>query len=141
MLRLAPREVPQGIEELDPLQRGSLVHGRAIDADGKPLAGWRVEFVGLGAPWFDVCTVRDDGAFVLPNLPGSVGRLLLWSKEHGHELPMLVEPSVLPDSGPVELRLSVAPDSLGVLQVAVLAPPGVSAKGLKVRAWQEATPT
>ncbi|MEO6597796.1 MAG: sigma-70 family RNA polymerase sigma factor [Planctomycetota bacterium] len=120
------------------LKRQATVRGRAVDKDGKPLAGWRVEWVSGQTPWFDACTVADDGTYVLPNLPGDTGRLLLWRGKGQSSLPALVTGDVLPNSGEVELRFD-AELSSGVLQLEPALPNGVDKATVEARIFQEDT--
>lgn len=120
------------------LQRQITVRGRAVAADGKPLEGMRVEWVGSEIPWFDGCTVAGDGSFVLPNLPGGTGRLLLFRNRQSPGVPVLVSDDVLPDSGEVALRLDPAVCS-GELQLEPALPEGVDRGAVEARVFQEAT--
>lgn len=120
------------------LQRQITVRGRVVDPDGKPLAGMRVEWVGGGMPWFDGCEVAADGSFVLPNLPGGSGRLLLFRTQKGPGVPVLASDEVLPDSGEVALRLDPAACE-GTLQLEPTLPDGVDRGAVEARIFQEAT--
>jgi hypothetical protein len=120
------------------LQREATVRGRAVDAAGKPLAGWRVEWAGTQVPWFDACTVAGDGSFVLPNLPGGAGQLLLSRGDGSDKLPVLQVSGVLPDSGPVELRFD-AGSSNGTLQIEPALPDGLERGAVEVRVFQDDT--
>ncbi|HEX5050588.1 MAG TPA: sigma-70 family RNA polymerase sigma factor [Planctomycetota bacterium] len=120
------------------LQRQATVRGRAFAADGKPLAGWRVEWVGVQTQWFDACTVADDGSFVLPNLPGDRGQLLLWRDKGAKTLPVLTMADVLPNSGEVELRYDPEACS-GTLQLEPALPDGVDTAAVEARIFQEET--
>ena len=112
------------------------VRGHALDADGKPLGGWRVEWVGTQTPWFDACTVADDGSFTLPNLPGGAGQLQLWHKDSDIRLPLAALGNVLPDNGDTELRFD-AGTGVGRLQLEPLLPDGVDKGAVEVRLFQE----
>ncbi len=116
------------------LDRGSVVRGRAVDAGGKPLAGWQVEYVGDSVAWADSTTVGKDGAFVLANLPAGTGHLLLWPSEHA-SLPAAVERNVQPGAGEVvfDLKKRGAPD--GTLRLTPELPGDVGA--VEVRVWQQ----
>ncbi len=86
------------------LRLGQRIEGKATDQDGKPLAGWIVEYEAHDGQWVDRALVRDDGAFTLPNLPGGAARLLL--RENSNAVPTAIVASVLPDSGAVHFDLS-----------------------------------
>lgn len=119
------------------LRRESTVRGSVHAADGAPLSGWRVEWVGVQVPWFDSCEVADDGAFVLPNLPGGPGDLLLWRNDSS-SLPVMRVENVRPDVGEVGLRVDPA-ECAGVLRIEPLLPDGVDEAGVEVRVVQEET--
>ena len=120
------------------LERQARIVGKAIDQDGKPLAGWRVELVGAGGPYFDACTVHEDGSFELPNHPGGPGTLLLWHRNRAAKLPVLVEPTVLPDNGEVLLRLH-KDAAASQMQIEPVLPDGMHGVAAEVRVWQEET--
>lgn len=113
------------------LNRGRAIVGQVLGADGKPLRGWRVEFVATHEPWIDACETREDGRFVLPNLPGP-GRLLLFAPD-GPRLPAAVEPYVVPGAGDVCIDLRTRGEPKGVLLIPLRCSPGVG--GAEARVW------
>jgi hypothetical protein len=118
------------------LRREARVEGRVLTRSGEPLAGWRVEWVGTAEPWFDACTTGADGGFVLPNLPGGAGSLLLWNDRAEARLPAQRLDHVLPDNAPLELR--VDPEVCkGALLIEPLLPDGADRAALEVRVFQE----
>ncbi len=119
------------------LRREVTVRGKALASDGKPLAGHRVEWVGTRTLWFDAAAVGKDGTFVLPNLPGGEGRLLLWRGEDSARLPVAWA-DVLPDNGEVVLRLDPATTN-GQLVLEPLLPEGIDQAAVEVRIFQEDT--
>ena len=86
------------------LRREQCIEGTALGENGKPLEDWFVEYEALDGSWVDRTRTRDGGKFLLANLPGGPGRLLL--REEAHRVPTAVVPSVLPDSGPVAFDLA-----------------------------------
>lgn len=86
------------------LQLGSCIRGRALAPNGAPLAKALVEWRALDQSWADVTEVGDDGTFVLANLPGGPGQVLLLPPDGARRLPLAVAPSVLPDTEGLELR-------------------------------------
>lgn len=86
------------------LQLGSCIRGRALTPNGAPLAKALVEWRALDQSWADVTEVGDDGTFVLANLPGGPGQVLLLPPDGARRLPLAVAPSVLPDTEGLELR-------------------------------------
>jgi len=95
------------------LQRGQRIEGKVTAAAGKSLLGWIVEYEALDGQWVDRALVRDDGAFTLPNLPGSAARLLL--REDANAVPTAIVASVLPDSGAVAFDLSGEAEPKGAI--------------------------
>jgi len=85
------------------LQLGSCIRGTARTPSGVPLAKALVEWRALDQSWADVTEVGDDGSFVLANLPGVPGQVLLLPPDGARHLPLAVAPSVLPDSAGLEL--------------------------------------
>lgn len=83
----------------------SIVRGMALDETGGVLAGWRVEFERLEQDYADLTTVRDDGTFALPGVPG-IGQCLLWPRGGGFGLPVLFGGLALPDGPSVPLALA-----------------------------------
>jgi len=117
------------------LAEGAMIRGRALGADGAPLAGWRVEYAAASEPWLDACLVHQDGSFVLANLPGGPGRLLLWPRDAG-ALPVAIEPSVLPDSGEVVFDLQQRGEPKGALRVEPTVADEAGAVAAEARVWQ-----
>jgi RNA polymerase sigma-70 factor (ECF subfamily) len=120
------------------LLRESVIRGRAIDAQGKPLAGWIVEVEDQQRQWNDACKVRDDGSFVLPNQPPGLATVLLRSKDDAVKLPVAIAGSVLPDSNELLIRYDAAA-AAGKLQLEPQLPEGVQDVQIEVRVWQEET--
>lgn len=120
------------------LRREATVRGRAIGVDDKPLAGWRIEWVGVQQPWTDACTVADDGTFLMTNLAGGVGQMLLFRGDGPSRLPVLVAGSVLPDSGEFVWQFDPA-QAEGRLQFEPSLPDGVDKAAVEVRVFQEDT--
>lgn len=118
------------------MQVGAEIRGRAIGSGGAPLRGWRVEYVAQARPWTDACTVREDGTFVLTNLPAGAGRLLLWPVQ-GTQLPAAIESGVLPGGAPVVFDLRERGEPEGALRVRALLPPGFTELAAEVRVWQQ----
>ncbi|MBL8737825.1 MAG: sigma-70 family RNA polymerase sigma factor [Planctomycetes bacterium] len=85
------------------LQLGSCIRGTARAPNGTPLAKALVEWRALDESWADVTEVADDGTFVLANLPGGPGQVLLLPPDGARRLPLAVAPSVLPDTAGLEL--------------------------------------
>ncbi len=75
------------------LETGRTLCGRALGADGGPLNGARVEFVGAPGGDSDLATVGPDGAFAFANLPPGPARLLLWGVR-GEKLPIAEERAI-----------------------------------------------
>lgn len=118
------------------LRRDSTIRGTAADPGGRPLGGHRVEYRALDGHWVDATRVRDDGSFLLANLPPGPATLLLLHPER--DLPVAVLPTVLPDTGPVTFDLGSAPaDGRLVLRPAL--PDGVAATTIEARVWQADT--
>jgi RNA polymerase sigma-70 factor (ECF subfamily) len=120
------------------LQREAVIRGRALDAQGKPLAGWIVEVEDQQRQWNDACKVHDDGSFVLPNQPPGLATVLLRSKDDAVKLPVAVAGSVLPDSNELLIRYDAAA-AAGKLQLEPQLPEGVQDVQIEVRVWQEET--
>lgn len=85
------------------LQLGSCIRGVARTPNGTLLAKALVEWRALDQSWADVTEVGDDGTFVLANLPGGPGQVVLLPPDGARRLPLAVAPSVLPDTEGLEL--------------------------------------
>lgn len=117
------------------LEPGACVRGRALGSDGEPLVGALVEFEAHGDAHRDAAVVREDGTFVVPNVPGG-GRLLLWPKTGS--LPVAVIPAVLPDAGEARFDLAASGAAAGKLLLHATPEERVSL-GCELRAWQVET--
>lgn len=107
------------------LRREQRIAGSAIGPDQKPLADWFVEYEALDGSWVDRTRTKDDGTFVLANLQGCAGRLLL--RESGDAVPAAVIASALPDSGDVVFDLSGDKAPNGSIALRVPEPPATAA--------------
>lgn len=90
------------------LRREACVRGRVLDPDGRPFAAvveWRAD----DGSSCDRIECRDDGAFVLANLPRHRGTLLVWGKHEPAPLPLAVVPAVLCDNGEQVVRCDPRP--------------------------------
>jgi protocatechuate 3,4-dioxygenase beta subunit len=122
----------------DRLQRGSTVQGRATDERGNPLAGFRVEFECEGEPWTGLATTREDGSFLLANVPGR-GRCLLWGTDADLHLPVLTSPIALPDGESVSLHLDRAVPSRARLRLRPVLPSEWPRAPVEARVYQDDT--
>ncbi len=135
-LATAPAIVTTGITPATlQLQRGACVRGRALDPEGKPLASTRVEWRAHDGSGVDATTTRDDGTFVLANLPVGTGSVSLSNEQSGHRLPLATLPSVLPDTG--ELLLRAAPANGSTLKVEPI--DAIDNGNLTFHVWQTET--
>lgn len=121
------------------LKREATARGRVVPTSGD-LAGddWRIEWVGVQTPWFDACDLGDDGTFVMPNLPGGAGDLLLWRDTDAGSLPLVRVPNVRPDTGEVEIRYDPS-TCRGELRIEPLLPDGTEQGSVEARIVQEET--
>lgn len=101
------------------LQRGAVVHGRAVDTDGTPLAKRPVQWRAADGSWADGATTDDDGRFAFANVPPVAGSVLLWDGDN-RRVPLAVAHNVLPGVGEVALARSKGPGSV----LRCLVPPG-----------------
>ncbi len=123
------------------LRREQTIRGTAFGASKQPLASWWVEYEALDGSWADRTRVRDDGTFVLANLPGRAGRV--WLHEEPNALAAATLPSVLPDSGAIAFDLARTP-AAGVIRLSLPAtarPEAADAeprvRDAQVRVWQD----
>ena len=114
------------------LQRGSCVRGKALRADGTPLAKAAVSWRANDGTWCDETATHDDGSFAFANLPGSAGTVLLWAPEDASPLPIASAANVLCDSGEVVLR--AAADARSVVRIEPVLPEGIDG-AVSVRLW------
>lgn len=115
------------------LQRGAVVQGRAVDADGKPLAKHAVEWRAADGSWADGTATDDDGRFTFANVPPAAATVLLFATD-GRRIPLASVPNVMP--GTTDLALA-APKATGSRLRCTL-PPGASGQPILV-AWHEAS--
>jgi hypothetical protein len=129
-LATCPATTTTGISSVTlQLDRGSCVRGKALAANGAPLAGATVTWRASDGAWCDETTACDDGTFVLANLPGTAGTVLVWGDGR---LPLASAANVLCDSG--ELVLRAAAESASTLRIEPVLPDGVEG-GPAVRVW------
>jgi len=114
------------------LRRGACVRGKALAADGSPMAGATISWRSADGTWCDETASQDDGSFVLANLPGSTGTVLLWAPGDAHHLPVASAVNVLCDTGELVLRADAATAS--ALLVEPVLPEGIHG-GVAVRLW------
>ncbi|MBZ0152820.1 MAG: carboxypeptidase-like regulatory domain-containing protein, partial [Planctomycetes bacterium] len=137
-LATAPATVTTGTTPTDvQLRRDACVRGRAVDSHDQPFANATVQWDALDGSWSDATTTGDDGTFVLANLPGGPGRLLLFPPQQT-KMPIAVAAAVLPDTGKTVLR---APTGSS-LQLTTVKPSELAAvpyNQLTIRVWQTAT--
>lgn len=112
------------------LQLGSCIRGVARAPNGTPLAKALVEWRALDQSWADVTEVGDDGTFVLANLPGGPGQVLLLPPGGERHLPLAVATSVLPDSAGLELCAD--PQGPGAIAVEPIRTPSDSGPQVRV---------
>lgn len=113
------------------LQRGSCVRGKALRADGTPLAKAAVSWRANDGTWCDETTTHGDGSFAFANLPGSAGTVLLWAPEDASPLPIASAANVLCDSGELVLR---AAEAGSAMRIEPVLPEGVDG-AVSVRLW------
>lgn len=112
------------------LQLGSCIRGTARTPAGAPLAKALVEWRALDQSWADVTEVGDDGTFLLANLPGGPGQVLLLLPNGTRRLPLAVAPSVLPDTEGLELLGD--PKAAGAIVVEPIRTPGDNRPQIRV---------
>jgi hypothetical protein len=115
------------------LQRGAVVQGRAVDADGKPLAKHPVQWRAADGSWADGTITDDDGRFALANVPPGVGSVLLWEGDN-RRVPLAVANNVMPGVGEVALARGKGAGSV----LRCIVPPGGDAAPTLV-AWHVET--
>jgi protocatechuate 3,4-dioxygenase beta subunit len=115
------------------LQRGAVVHGRAVDADGKPLGKHAVEWRAADGSWADGTATDENGRFTFANVPPAAATVLLFATD-GRRVPLASVPNVMP--GTTDLALA-APKAAGSRLRCTL-PPGVAGQPILV-AWHEAS--
>jgi len=114
------------------LRRESCVRGHACDAAGKPLAGAPVVWRATDGAWCDSTETAADGSFVLANLPGTEGTVLLWEPTGKFPLPVSVEAKVLSDTTDLLLKFDGA---VSALQFDLGVPEGTDAEAVAGRVW------
>jgi RNA polymerase sigma factor (sigma-70 family) len=133
-LHAVPVVVTQGVTPCTlQLQLGACVRGRAIDANGTPLADHVVEWHALDQSWADRTKTGADGSFMIANLPGVPGSLVLLATEQA--IPLAFLPSLLADSGDQVLTAPGGRGSVMTLEPTVTADGGAC----EVRVWHADT--
>ncbi len=116
------------------LSRGSCIRGRAKDATGGPLAGAPVVFRAADGSWWDSTETQADGSFVLANLPGCAGTVLLWEPNSDRPLRVAVTTNVLANTP--DLLLQFDAEAGSALQLDLNLPEGTPRMPCEVRVWQ-----
>lgn len=115
------------------LQRGACVRGRVVDGKGAPVAGAQLTWQSLDGRAWDATLSEKDGTFVFANQPGGPGRVLCWPSDD-FPLPLACAPSVLPDTGSLDLVCDMTAG--GVLQLDANRSPDSKLGTPQVRVWQ-----
>ncbi len=83
-LQLTPRDFASGVAEREVvLQPGATVHGRVVDAGGRPVQGAHLMLQREEQPVGAQTTSAEDGFFAVPFQTPGKWRLLAWADGHG----------------------------------------------------------
>ncbi len=115
------------------LHRDSCVRGHAKDAAGRALAGATVTWRAADGTWCDTAQTEADGSFVLANLPGTSGTVLLWEPSGKFPLPVRTEVNVLADTA--DLLLTFDDTATKAMQFDLGLPDGVTHGEVSARVW------
>ncbi|MGE3175769.1 MAG: hypothetical protein AB7O97_24310 [Planctomycetota bacterium] len=117
------------------LRRGAAVRGRAVDAEGKPLAGGLAVWHGFDGAEQDACPLDADGAFTMTGCSGS-GRVWLYASRNLTEPPAAISPLLAAGGDVVTVQEQPTAGSL-LLRPAL--PPGCEDFPAHLLVWDPAT--
>lgn len=113
------------------LQREACIRGTLLDDASKPMGNATIEWLSDDGQWADRTTTRDDGTFVLANLPSNSGSLYAWHKDGQKHFPIAHMTGIRPDSG--EISVTCEQSNTGTIRLQPSASPSCKLGNLRLR--------
>tara|TARA_R110002072_G_scaffold174303_4_gene329461 strand:+ start:73071 stop:75545 length:2475 start_codon:yes stop_codon:yes gene_type:complete len=119
------------------LQREACIRGTLLDEDGEAIREATIEWLSDDGQWGDRTKTRDDGTFVLANLPSIAGNLYAWHEDRQMRFPIAHMTGIRPDSG--EVAVVCEPTNTGSIRVQPSSADGCKLDKLRLRLRHVAT--